>query len=107
MTAITAVANSGKRYEFYSAFLHVIAYGAFYLICWHVRFTPESGHVQRKSQCLLWANSRHVRCTAHVRFTPNSDFDCVERHVCFGPKADIAPVIRSALQRAPALLEGC
>ena len=32
MTAITAVANSGKRYEFYSAFLHVIAYGAFYPI---------------------------------------------------------------------------
>src|SRR5262245_17436540 len=27
---------------------------------------------------------------AHVRFTPNSDTDCVFRHVRFGPKADIA-----------------
>src|SRR5262245_32174260 len=25
----------------------------------HVRFTPESGHVQRTSSCLLWANSGH------------------------------------------------
>jgi hypothetical protein len=24
-----------------------------------VRFTPESGHVQCTSQCLLWANSGH------------------------------------------------
>src|SRR5262245_56750061 len=33
-------------------------------------------------------------CSAkgHVRFTPNSDVDCVFRHVCFGPKADIAPL---------------
>ncbi len=30
-------------------------------------------------------------CSArrHVRFAPNSDIDCVFRHVCFGPKADI------------------
>jgi hypothetical protein len=27
----------------------------------HVRFTPESGHVQRTSLCLLWANSGHSR----------------------------------------------
>src|SRR5262249_43800502 len=29
-------------------------------------------------------------CSAkgHVRFTPNSDIDCVFRHVRFGPKAD-------------------
>jgi hypothetical protein len=26
----------------------------------------------------------------HVRFTPNSDIDCVFRHVCFGPIAYIA-----------------
>jgi hypothetical protein len=26
----------------------------------------------------------------HVRFTPYSDIDCVFRHVCFGPIADIA-----------------
>jgi len=25
----------------------------------------------------------------HVRFAPNSDIDCVFRHVCFGPEADI------------------
>src|SRR5262249_29619887 len=28
----------------------------------HVRFTPESGHVQCTSLCLLWANSGHMRC---------------------------------------------
>jgi len=28
----------------------------------HVRFTPESGHVQCTSSCLLWANSGHS-CT--------------------------------------------
>src|SRR5262245_16625364 len=30
-------------------------------------------------------------CSAkgHVRFTPDSDTDCVFRHVCFGPKADM------------------
>jgi hypothetical protein len=25
----------------------------------HVRFTPNSGHVQRTSSCPLWANSGH------------------------------------------------
>jgi hypothetical protein len=25
-----------------------------------VRFTPESGHVQRTSSCPLWANNRHT-----------------------------------------------
>jgi hypothetical protein len=33
----------------------------------HVRFTPESGHVQCNSACPLWANSGH-----RARFTPNS-----------------------------------
>jgi hypothetical protein len=30
-------------------------------------------------------------CSAigHVRFTPNSDINCVFRHVCFGPIADM------------------
>src|SRR5262249_19592517 len=27
----------------------------------HVRFTPESGHVQCTRRCLLWANSGHAR----------------------------------------------
>jgi hypothetical protein len=51
-------------------------------------------------------------CSAkrHVRFTPNSDIDCVFWHVCFGPKADIgysitssarATTARVALGRAP------
>jgi hypothetical protein len=26
----------------------------------HIRFTPESEHLQRSSLCLLWANSGHV-----------------------------------------------
>src|SRR5262249_61354381 len=34
----------------------------------------------------------------HVRFTPNSDIDCVFRYVRFGPKADI----RTAWLRASA-----
>src|SRR5262245_23771617 len=33
-----------------------------------------------------------------VRFTPNSDIDCVFRHVRFGPKADITRFIRSIRQ---------
>jgi hypothetical protein len=32
----------------------------------------------------------------YVRFAPNSDIDCVFRHVRFGPKADIWPDGRSA-----------
>src|SRR5262245_10316740 len=30
----------------------------------HVRFTPESGHVQCDTPCLLWANSGHRACNA-------------------------------------------
>lgn len=34
----------------------------------HVCFTPESGHVQCNSLCLLWANSGHIAaCKRHVR----------------------------------------
>src|SRR5215471_677791 len=29
----------------------------------HVRFAPESGHVRRKRQYPLWANSRHGRAS--------------------------------------------
>jgi len=28
----------------------------------HVRFTPESGHLQRTRPCLLWANSGLMQC---------------------------------------------
>jgi len=43
-----------------------------------------------QASCPLWVKSRRMPAPAHVRFTPNSDTDCVFRHVCFGPKADIA-----------------
>jgi hypothetical protein len=35
-------------------------------------------------------------CSAkrHVRFTPNSDIDCVFRTVWFGPEADIGLIIQ-------------
>jgi hypothetical protein len=29
----------------------------------HVRFTPNSGHVQRASSCLLWAKSGLMQCS--------------------------------------------
>jgi hypothetical protein len=29
------------------------------LLNFNVRFTPESGHPMRHSECLLWAKSRH------------------------------------------------
>ena len=32
----------------------------------HVRFTPETGHVQCTSPCLLWANSGHHRLFDHL-----------------------------------------
>src|SRR5215471_10840779 len=34
----------------------------------HVCFTPESGHVQCTSPCLLWANSGH-HCTVSAAYT--------------------------------------
>src|SRR5262245_22163849 len=42
-------------------------------------------------------------CTAsaHVRFTPNSDIDCVFRHVRFGPKADSCTAANSIAIRSP------
>ena len=40
--------------------------------------------------CPLWVKSRHVpRTSTCPLYPPNSDIDCVLRHVCFGPKADI------------------
>src|SRR5215831_16035536 len=44
---------------------------------------------ERPRSCPLWVKSRHVRCEKQVRFTPNSDINCVFRHVCFGPIAHI------------------
>ena len=62
MTANTAVANSGKRYKFYTAFLYVITYRAFYLIyaAGMSASHPKSGHVRRNQGCPLWANSGHA-----------------------------------------------
>jgi hypothetical protein len=50
----------------------------------HVRFTPKS---DRESG--LPANG-------HVRITPQSGRVGANRHVCFGPKADMAPLIAPA-----------
>jgi len=36
----------------------------------HVRFTPESGHVQCKPSCLLWANSGHGVAASATTKTP-------------------------------------
>jgi len=38
----------------------------------HVRFTPESGHVQRSSRCLLWANSGHSVDRLGIREFPRA-----------------------------------
>ena len=38
----------------------------------NVRFTPESGHVQCTSSCLLWANSGLMRCNKEDRYSINS-----------------------------------
>src|SRR5215470_10189735 len=37
----------------------------------HVRFTPKSGHLQRTSGCLLWANSGHcpAQFLSRIRIT--------------------------------------
>jgi hypothetical protein len=32
-------------------------------------FTPESGHVQRTSSCLLWANGGHASINTHKQKT--------------------------------------
>jgi hypothetical protein len=43
MTAITAVANSGKRYEFYSAFFaRNYVWSVLPNLCWHVRLWPKA-----------------------------------------------------------------
>src|SRR5262249_44283830 len=38
---------------------------------------------------------------SHVRFTPNSDTDCVFRHVRFGPIADIGAVLNNGRRNEP------
>ena len=35
-----------------------------------VRFTPESGHVQRTRSCLLWANSGHRTISSETESKP-------------------------------------
>src|SRR5262249_60047687 len=36
----------------------------------NVRFTPNSGHMQCTTPCLLWANSGHVRCKRSCPLRP-------------------------------------
>jgi hypothetical protein len=38
-----------------------------------------------------------MRCTTACPLYPNSDIDCVFRHVCFGPTPDIAPERSNAI----------
>jgi hypothetical protein len=37
-----------------------------------VRFTPESGHLQRTHPCPLWANSGLMRCSKMDRYSITS-----------------------------------
>jgi hypothetical protein len=71
--------------------------------------------------CPLWVKSRHVQCTNHVRFTPNSDRKSgprqntmsalplkadvcgANRYVCFGPKADSCSAANGIAIRSPHL----
>ena len=46
------------------------------------------GHFQTAGMSAL-GQKRISSAKTHVRFTPNSDINCVFRHVRFGPKADI------------------
>src|SRR5262245_2138001 len=77
----------------------------------HDYFLPTEDYSMASNQSELdrsptW-NQSHVRfkskadiCAAKsdVRFTPNSDIDCVFRHVCFGPIADICRTLGSRHQ---------
>src|SRR5215471_21061729 len=57
------------------------AFGADILRCGsHVRFTPESGHVQRNSPCLLWAKSGHASATPAPGMLPSVCHHIVVRH---------------------------
>jgi hypothetical protein len=38
----------------------------------HVRFTPESGHVQCNSACLLWAKSGHCEMAPEEKDRPTA-----------------------------------
>jgi hypothetical protein len=42
------------------------------------------------ARCPLWVISGHMQCKKACPLYPKSDIDCVFRHVCFGPGADIA-----------------
>ena len=61
------------------------------------RFTPESGHVQCTSSCLLWANSGPVRSRVEASIVqksvsallPKADMCGALAHVCFVPIADM------------------
>src|SRR5215831_11278604 len=78
----------------------------------HVRFTPNSGHVQCDTPCLLWAKSRLMHrskkgpteadmcaALAHVRFTPKADICSAVAYVRFGPIADIWQFIHYGLEQ--------
>jgi hypothetical protein len=52
-----------------------VRFGSLADIGQHVRFAPESGHVQRRNRCLLSANSRHP-VWSHKKLSSTAHF-CV------------------------------
>ena len=58
---------------------------------WFASAQPPYGTLDAAERAPSTASKADM-CSAksHVRFTPKSDIDCVSRHVCFGPIADIS-----------------
>jgi len=48
--------------------------------------------IYRRYKCPIWVKSRHVQRKMAIRFTPNSDIDCVFGMSALGPKADMGQV---------------
>jgi len=59
-----------------------------------VRWKPNRFTCNSKGVTDVRFGSKADMCGAkrHVRFTPNSDIDCVFWHVCVGPEADMKPL---------------
>src|SRR4029453_6271986 len=52
--------------------------------------TMGGGPLRRRSDVRFGSLADMCSAKGHVRFTPNSDVDCVFRRVCFGPQAGSA-----------------
>jgi hypothetical protein len=56
----------------------------------HVRFTPESGHVQCSSSCLLWAISGHSGCNEAPLFRTSNEYSSAgQNNPDFGELAEL------------------